>query len=184
MSSNPYLTGMTHTAKQEYDAAVADYQKALRHNPYDIWSTFQLGYAYHQKNWQDEALKEYQAAGQPALEVANMAYHNSGVILQNKGQLDEAAVAYKRSLGANPLAANSLGNLLLIYESRKDDETALHACQTYLEANPKNPAISFRAGQLAERLGRRDMAVRYYQSALANDPNSAARERLKVLAPK
>ena len=179
---NPYDQGLAHLADTQSDAAIMDFQKALKRNPSDIASRFQLGLAYHQKGMVDQSLAEYQAAGASARNIANFSYHNSGIILQNKGLLDLAATAYRNSLGANPSAGNSLFNLLLIYETRQEYDKGLQACLTYLEANPQDTAYVFRAGQFAEKLNRRDLAARYYRKALSLDPKySPARDRLRAL---
>jgi len=184
MSRNPYDRGMENFGSQKYDAAVEDFQQALRRNPADIASRFELGFSYHQKNWLEEALKEYDSAGSQALQIAHFAYHNKGCILQNTGQQDLAVAAYRSSLLANPKASNSLTNLLLIYESRNQYADALRACQSYLEANPKDAAFLLKAGQISEKLNRRDWARQYYRDALALDANSPAKDRLHALSAK
>jgi tetratricopeptide (TPR) repeat protein len=95
------LIGDLYRQKQQYDAALSEYQKALRLNPSDSGAMLGLATTYFLENKNDEALTWAQTAlavdpTEPRLNLL------VGEILTHRGDYPDAEVALKKSLKADP----------------------------------------------------------------------------------
>lgn len=96
-----YQRGLSHDLKQEYDAAMAEYQKALELDPSHVNSLFRLAYVADLRGDDEQALELYErcAAVRP---VRVNALINLGTLLEDAGRYEEAARCFERVLKWNP----------------------------------------------------------------------------------
>ncbi len=96
-----YQLGLSHDVKQDYDGAIAEYQKALDLDPSHANSLFRLGYVADLRGDDEEALELYErcAAVRP---VHVNALVNLGILYEDAGRYEEAARCFERVLKWNP----------------------------------------------------------------------------------
>lgn len=90
-----------HKAKM-YDKSVETYQKVIAAAPNDASVHNNLGSVYADMNKIPEAQQEFEKAAQLDPAGAARAYFNLGVVMYNKGKMDEAAAALKQSIDKDP----------------------------------------------------------------------------------
>ena len=182
-SSNDYYSkGILAMQSQKFDDAIKAFSRALRQNPADGNSRFGLAWAYHSKGWLDEALKQYDSASKAAVDAAYLSNFNSGVIYQQKRRLDEALNSYQTAIGINPKGFGAVFNLGFIYADRGQNDLALQQFVRASKLETRNAMTYYNAGLISERLGKKEDAKKWYQTALSIDMNlSGAKERLKAL---
>ena len=95
------LIGDLYQQKQQYEAALSEYQKALRLNPSDSGAMLGMATAYFLENKYDDALAAAQTAlaVDPAEPRLNLLV---GEILTTRGDYTGAELALKKSLKADP----------------------------------------------------------------------------------
>lgn len=112
--------------EQKFEEAEATFRKAVAANPKNPEAQYNLGCALMAQQKDSMAVQCFEngAKMQPDRERRAQAYHNMGVICQQKKMFAEAVDAYKEALRNNP----------------KDDETRynLALCLKQLKNQPKN----------------------------------------------
>jgi tetratricopeptide (TPR) repeat protein len=100
-----------------------------------------------------------------------MAYNNLGIVLSQKGEIDEAIAHYRKTLEMSPDFADAdynLGNALL--QKGQIDEAIIH-CQKAVAAKPNDPEAQVGLGNALFRKGSIDEAIVHYEKALALRPH-------------
>ncbi len=93
--------GDAELSRQNYDAAIADYDRALAHAPNDAVALINRGAARHGLGQYDDAIADYRAA----LKIKTrdpMIYNNLGNAYAAQGKLDKAIAAYDKALAIDP----------------------------------------------------------------------------------
>ncbi|HET7207344.1 MAG TPA: tetratricopeptide repeat protein [Terriglobales bacterium] len=133
-------------AKQQYEQAVAAYQKAIAIKPTaDYYNN--LAQAEGKAGQSEEAIKAYTQAAQLDPTRAGMFYFNEGAVLTNTGKVDEAIDAFKKAIAADPnkpesyywLGVNMLGKATLKGDKMVAPEGTADAFNKYLELQPNGP---------------------------------------------
>ena len=99
------------------------------------------------------------------------AHFQHGLQLEETGApVEQAVVAYKKAIAANPYAAGALVNLgTLYYRMRKFSDAESHYRRA-IEADPKYPLAHFNLGNLYDEMGDMERARTHYETALAVNP--------------
>ena len=105
------------------DAEVA-YRKALEKNSRNPQASYNLGNALLQQQKDSSAVAQFEAAAKLESNPIRraMAYHNIGVVLQNKKQFGEAIEAYKEALRNNPADDETRYNLALCKRQQQQQD--------------------------------------------------------------
>jgi tetratricopeptide (TPR) repeat protein len=90
-----------------YDKAIEAYNKAIAANPNEASYHNNLGTTYADMGKTDLARAEFEKSAQINPAGAAQAYYNEGVIMYNKGDMDNAAAAFKKATEADPKYANA-----------------------------------------------------------------------------
>ena len=101
------------------------------------------------------------------------AYDNLGVVLAQKGLLDEAIPYFKKTLEKSPnfiAAHNNLGNALL--QKGQVDE-ALEHFKKAVEIDPRSAESHYNLGNVLLQVGQVDEAIGHYQKAVEIEPDFA-----------
>ena len=94
-------------------------------------------------------------------------YSKAGIALYEKDFIEEALVAYHKSIELNPenaLAQNNLGILYL--EGLRDAEEALEYFEEAINLDPGYTLAYFNAGRASQEMGFINDAANYYQMAI------------------
>jgi|GEM_PF-7067990 len=90
----------------EYAKAIRYCAKAVRQCETDIAAHFQLGAAYHNYGWHDEALKEYDAVWEIGRYNSTRAMHSSARICVQRNDIPGATEYFNRALAISPTSAD------------------------------------------------------------------------------
>jgi tetratricopeptide (TPR) repeat protein len=99
-----------------------------------------------------------------------MAHNNLGIVLSQKGEVDEAIAHYQKTLEMSPDSADAdynLGNALL--QKGEIDAAILH-CQRAVTIQPNDPEAQVGLGNALFQKGLIDESIIHYQKALAIRP--------------
>ena len=169
--ARPHYNLGTALNKEGYaDAAIDQFQAALRIDPAYGDAHHNLGVAYVAKGLFDEAIKEYRIAR--GLTPASAQPHNSmGGAYVGKGLFDEAIEEYRTALRLDPYYADAHNNLGAAYGMKGDIDAATAHLQEAVRLKPDNAEfhrnlarayelkgwgrLAGEERQAAERLGRR-----------------------------
>src|SRR5215831_20548263 len=100
-----------------------------------------------------------------------MAHTNLGLVLSQKGQIDDAIAHYRSALQMQPDwwdAEYNLGTALLA--KGQVDEASLH-CEKAVSMRPTDPDAQVSLGNLLHQKGRIDEAIAHYQKAMMLQPD-------------
>lgn len=99
-----------------------------------------------------------------------MAHNNLGIVLFQKGKIDEAMAHYRRTLEMQPDfwdADYNLGSALL---QKGEVDKAIVYCNRAVEGEPNDPDAQVSLGNALAQKGRLDEAIVHYEKALAIRP--------------
>jgi len=109
-------------------------------------------------------------------------YNNLGLILYDKGQVDEAIEHFQRAIILEPDLADARYNLGIALKERGRFDEAIASYQKALELNPKNADAYVNLGIVLKEKGQSDEAIASYQKALElNIGNSDAYVNLSIV---
>lgn len=100
--------------RDEYDAAIIEYDKAIRVDPADVLALVNRGFCWYRKGIFNRALPDYTRALQVDPTHAD-AYNNRGMVWKEMGEYDKAIADFRQTLRFDPdhpLAPNNLREAL------------------------------------------------------------------------
>ena len=160
----------------DYDAAIAQFRKALSLRPDDVRAHRTLGDLLFNKNELDGAITEYREALR--LNPNDGAAHRSlGNVLFNKNDFDGANTEYREVLRLNPEDSEvhrSLGDVLF---NKKDLDGASAEYREALRIDPKDGLAYRGLGDVLWNKNDENGAIEQYRQALRIDPNDANAHR-------
>jgi tetratricopeptide (TPR) repeat protein len=109
------IKGGDHFDRQEYDAAIQAFNKALELNPEDANAYNNRGRAYEAKGLYDQAIEDYTRAMAINTKYTD-AFNNRRAVYAKKGQSDKAVEDYTRAIVINPRHADAYNNRGIAYE--------------------------------------------------------------------
>jgi tetratricopeptide (TPR) repeat protein len=92
------VLGELHTARKQFDAAVAAFRKAIENNPERLDNHVKLGQAFLAKNDYDGAVGAYTKAAELAPNDSSLPY-GLGIIYSRAGKFDEAIASLDKAVG-------------------------------------------------------------------------------------
>jgi tetratricopeptide (TPR) repeat protein len=121
--------------KGEYEAAIAQWNKALELSPNEALAHFNLGNALVSMGRGDEAITHYEKA----LELSpghSEAHNNLGNVLLTQRKLDEALAHFEKAVELNPDNANARSNLGSVLAQKGRITEAIPHLQKAVDFNP------------------------------------------------
>jgi Tfp pilus assembly protein PilF len=156
----------------QFDAAIAEWKKALAISPGDAKARNNFGRALAGKGDYDEAIRQWQRA----LEINPSyweAHNNLGVALLAQGKANEAIGHFRRILDANPAFPQVHANLARALAAKGKSEDAIAEWRKAIELNPGYAeALNDMGSELLKR-GRREEAIAAWQQATRVNPQFA-----------
>ncbi|HEU4634942.1 MAG TPA: tetratricopeptide repeat protein [Edaphobacter sp.] len=163
-NSGQMYQAIAHELVQQRDmnGAITDFRKAIAANPNLPGIHYELGEALHAS---DDLNLRAQAEEQYKLAVAaNPADEKSitrlGDIAFDKGDLDEAAISYKKALNIAPNDADALIGLARVYTEKNDAQAAAPLLERVVKADVSNVQAHYRLSVVYRKLKRPDDAKR------------------------
>lgn len=159
--------------KGQLDAAIRQYQQALRLWPDDSGARNNLGLIFSRKGQLDEAIRQYEEAIriQP---VNAHAQNNLGVALVTLGQTNEAMRRFEEAIRLESDHAEARRNLGKILAGQGQTDDAIRQFEQALRLKPDDAETHRDLGIALGRKGRTDDAIRHYREAIRLKPGNAA----------
>ncbi|MDR2094776.1 MAG: tetratricopeptide repeat protein [Treponema sp.] len=127
--------GLAYRQKDNYNAALENYNKSIELNP-DNWSVFSnRGFLYDKMGKNALALADYIEAIYIKPDYA-IAYNNRGIILERMGKYDEARDDYLDAIRLDPKFPEPYNNLGNIYCKQGNYKSAIQYYKIALKLNP------------------------------------------------
>jgi predicted O-linked N-acetylglucosamine transferase (SPINDLY family) len=164
--------GLELARQGQLDAALAQFQQAVRFHPNFFEAHNDLGTALMMLSRPDEAGASYRQALRLRPDHA-LAHYNLGIVLEQQGNLDEACAAYREAVRLRPEhvdARNNLGNVLRELGQPAEAEACYREA---LRRKPDAAGIHDNLGRLLQEQGRPEEALAECQRAMGLQPNSA-----------
>jgi tetratricopeptide (TPR) repeat protein len=163
--------GKAYLEKNEFDAAVAAFDKAIQLNPRDGDAFRGRGSAYFFKQKYDLAIASLNEAIR--LDPKNsVAYANRGCAYGSKGDYDKAIADFSESIRLNPADDATICSRGIAYETKQDFD---HAIADYTEAIRVNPRCALAYAHRSwsyDRNGQPDKVLADLDAALKINPRT------------
>jgi tetratricopeptide (TPR) repeat protein len=160
------ILGSAHAAQQQYDSAVAAFQKQLEIDPYDEFANNGIGGVYLQQQKYEDAA----AAFRKQLEIKPLdptAQASLGYALHRLGKYEEAVHELEKAAVLDSKSADLRVNLGRAYLKLGKPEDALTAFDKAVELQPSTTTFNNVAYELSLANTNLDRAQQYAESAVA-----------------
>ena len=162
--------GTSYYAKGEYDAAIADFNKAIEINDKYTNAYLNRGLSYDSKGDWDAAIADYTRVIE--LDDKNaQAYGYRGNAYNNKLDYDRAIQELDKSIELNPEEATTYLNRGYSYNMKGDQDHAFADYTKAIELNPQYILALNNRGSLYNDRGEYDKALADFDKSLSIDPN-------------
>ncbi len=165
--------GTTYDDLKQYDAAIADYNKAIELGLNSSWIYNNRGVSYM------EGLKQYEKAladYNKAIEIDQnnvFAYSNIGFVYQELKQYDAAIAEYSKAIEIDPNYPLDYNERGIIYYDLKQYDKAIADFNKVIEIDPNDISALNNRGLVYHDLKQYDAAIADYSKAIEINPNEA-----------
>jgi predicted O-linked N-acetylglucosamine transferase (SPINDLY family) len=133
-----------------------------------VWQD--LGMLYYLTGKDDSALDALTTSISLDPKNAALSYHISGLVLERKGQADQAAEAYQQAIALNPSYVDSLNSLGELLVKRGELNQAKLRFQQAIAAAPERVTAYVNLGKVFLKQEQPEAAISEYRKALAITP--------------
>jgi Flp pilus assembly protein TadD len=166
---HPVLLKESILSKFDSSTAILDGSKALNKQIDDYHSQAEL--LYNQKLY-DQAIDALNNVLKLDPKYAS-AYHNLGIAMKEKGDLDGAILQYRKAIELNPKDASAYYNLGIAMSDKGDLNGAILQYQEAIKLDPKDASAYYNLGIAMSNKGDLNGAILQYQEAIKLDPKDA-----------
>jgi tetratricopeptide (TPR) repeat protein len=152
------------------DAAILDFESALRAKPDYAYAQNNLGEALLKQGRTAEAITHFKKALEEKQDYAEP-YDNLGVILFQSGQWDAAISNLERAVKINPAYGDAHFNLGIVLQAKGDSDAAISNFERSLEINPDDADAHRGLGAALLAKGRTAEAIGQFQKAMSLKPD-------------
>jgi Tfp pilus assembly protein PilF len=164
--------GLAYYRAGDYRRAGADYIAAIRLDPRDSSSHYNLGLVHEQLGDRQRALTDYSAA--IGIDPENVeALENRGLIHLDAGRFDQAIADFTGAYKLQPTNVMTLANRGVAYAWKDDRVRAEQDFEVVRKTDPSNIALLHGEALLAMARGETSEAIRLFDKAIARDPSDA-----------
>jgi Tfp pilus assembly protein PilF len=140
-----------------YDAAIARLRVVVQREPTFIRAYDNLGLCYEAQNQPEEAARQYREAIRRARETGEQwpwPFLNLGVLLKQRGEMQEAEALFREALEADPAFAPALYHLGTVLEQNERTDDAVQMLRRAAAADPAYAEPYFALSRIYRRSGR------------------------------
>ena len=184
-----FKQGEDYRHNNQYDKAIAAYNKAIEVNPQYAEAYLRRGNVYHYLKEYDKAIKDYNKAMadyNKALEIeledVYASYKNRGNVYYNLKEYDKAMADYNKVLEIDPQDAHAYLRRGIVYYDLKEYDKAMADYNKAIEINPQYAMAYNNRGLVYYNLKEYDKAIKDYNKALEIDPKVPYASNNKKLA--
>jgi tetratricopeptide (TPR) repeat protein len=157
--------------RQLQEMAIREYQAAEKDDPYDAAIKYELALLYYKTGYHDKFKKKLkQYAGQQMKRDPDYAL---GLVLDQLGRLDEAAVHYTAALERSSDKVHIHNKLGVVYLRKGAHEKARDHFVESLRIESENDAAHFYLGNVMEMFGNHKEAIAHFSESLRINPDNA-----------
>ena len=152
--------------KENYDAAEATFNAGMVLDPNNVDIRLSLGDMYMAQNDIDKAIKTY--CDTIAIDPENyLTYAKAGLALWEKDYLEEAIVAFHKSIDINPNFEISQNNLGVVYlDGIGTPKDSIEYFKNAIDINPNYTLAYFNLARAYQAIGDKALAAEYYQMTM------------------
>lgn len=144
-SSIHLKSGITFRNSKMWEEAIAEYNKAIHWDHYNLKAYYRLAYAYAEINKPNEALTVYLQLKELAPDYADIHY-NLGSLYLRSGRWEDAKEELQRAVEQNPYGPKTHCNLGAVYMRLGESDNAIaeykHAISVHDEKKRINPKLA------------------------------------------
>jgi tetratricopeptide (TPR) repeat protein len=165
-----YLQGVLLYEAEDWEAALAVFDRCLQQNPQDDQVLFMRGYTLGNLGRLDDAINSYDKV----LEINpddDETWNNRGIALNNLGKFDEAIDSYDKALKIKPDKYEAWYNRGIALNNLGKFDEAINSYDKALKINLDFHQAWNNRGNALSKLGRLDEAITSYDKALEINPD-------------
>ena len=162
--------------KGDYDAAIADFNEAIRLDPTFKWAYNNRGFAWKQKNDYDRAISDFNTAIHLDPKDA-MPYMNRANAWSHKKQYDKAMSDYDEAIRLDPKFPQPYNNRGTLWNAKGKYERAMSDFNEAIRLDPKYESPYINRGDTWQAKREYDKAISDYSEAIRLDPKDARPHR-------
>ena len=166
------IAGACNAGLMQFDAAINNYKKALKINPYYADAYSNMGNVLKDKGDLEAAIQSYKQALKIKPDYAQ-AYNNMGNALKDKGDLKAAIESYKQALKIKPDYAQAYSNMGIALKGKGDLNAAISSYKQALKIKPDYAEAYNNMGSALNDKGDLEAAIESYKQALTIKPDYA-----------
>ena len=166
------IAGACNAGLMQFDAAINNYKKALKINPYYADAYSNMGNVLKDKGDLEAAIQSYKQALKIKPDYAQ-AYNNMGNALKDKGDLEAAIQSYKQALKIKPDYAQAYSNMGIALKGKGDLNAAISSYKQALKIKPDYAEAYNNMGSALNDKGDLEAAIESYKQALTIKPDYA-----------
>jgi tetratricopeptide (TPR) repeat protein len=155
--------------QNQTDAAIREFQAALRLKPSCVEAHHDLGNALSRQGKTEEAITQYQEALRLKPDFVP-AYISLGTSLLRKGQTNDASRLFQEALRRQPDSVDARYNVALLLATQGQTNEALRQFQEILRDKPEDAEVHYELGTLFERAGQIEAAIAQLQETVRLEP--------------
>jgi tetratricopeptide (TPR) repeat protein len=165
--------GNSHSAKEENDLALADYEEAIRLDPRNAAAYDNRAMMLQNKGDRSEAMKDFNEAIRLNPRHA-LAYCNRGFLFYAEGEIDPAASDYSKAIELEPNEKCGHVGMAGVYLARNQNEQAVAECNRVLELDAHALVAYLNRARAHAHFKQQAAALADLEAALKSTPNDPA----------
>jgi tetratricopeptide (TPR) repeat protein len=166
------ILGVTQFSGKEYDAAQAEFERAIELNPSLVQAHLQLARVYQKKGQTNAAIAQYETALSLQPKSASLLTVIAS-LYEATGNLDTARKYYEQALAIDPSLAAPANNLAFLYVKQGGNlDVALGLAQRAKQRMPELNQITDTLGWVLYKKGDYASALPLLQECVEKEPNS------------